>query len=70
LQYNKTGDHPQEDLAKFGYRPDMKVEFFLESFLYIWLPAELVVKIWRIRGLSFKNKNKNPFNVLISYFSG
>jgi hypothetical protein len=49
-----TGVHPQEDLAKFGYRPDMKVEFFLESFLYIWLPAELVVKIWRIRGLSFK----------------
>jgi hypothetical protein len=28
LLCDKTGDHTQEDLAKFGYRPDMKVEFF------------------------------------------
>jgi len=28
LLCDKTGDHPQEDLAKFGYRPDMKVEIF------------------------------------------
>jgi hypothetical protein len=22
---SQTGDHPQEDIAKFGYRQDMKV---------------------------------------------
>jgi len=26
LWCSQTGDHPQEDLAKFGYRPDVEVE--------------------------------------------
>jgi hypothetical protein len=26
LWYCQTGDHPQEDLAKFGYRSGMKVK--------------------------------------------
>jgi hypothetical protein len=28
-----TGSHPQEGLAKFGYRPDMQVEHF-KNLLY------------------------------------
>ncbi len=33
-----TGDHSQEDLAKFGNRPDMKVENFKNPVVF-WLPA-------------------------------
>ncbi len=29
-----TGDHPQEDLAKFGYRLNTKVGNFVKSFFY------------------------------------
>jgi len=25
---NQTGDYPQEDLPNFGYRPDIKGNFF------------------------------------------
>jgi hypothetical protein len=28
----QPGNHPEEDLAKSGYRPDMKVIFHKESF--------------------------------------
>jgi hypothetical protein len=35
----KTDNHPQEDLAKFGHRPDMKVENFKNLFTF-WLLAE------------------------------
>jgi hypothetical protein len=45
----QTGDHPWEDLAKFGYRPNMKVEkrkkkdsFYIPSNL-----LEPVVEIWQ-----------------------
>jgi hypothetical protein len=31
-----TGDHSQEDLAKFGNRPDMKVENFKNPVVF-WL---------------------------------
>ncbi len=35
LWYSQSSDYQQEDLAKFGYRPDMKVEiknpFFQEA---------------------------------------
>jgi hypothetical protein len=34
----QTGDHPQEELAKFGYGPDVKEEFFNNPFIF-WLPA-------------------------------
>jgi len=30
-----TGDHPQEDLAKFGYRLNTKLGNFVKSFFYI-----------------------------------
>ncbi len=32
-----SGDHPQEDLTKFGYKLNMKVEFFKNSFIDFWL---------------------------------
>jgi hypothetical protein len=39
LLSRQTGDHPQEDLAKFGYRSDAKVHNFKSLFTF-WLPAE------------------------------
>jgi len=38
--------HPQEDLAKFGYRPTMKVENFKNPFIFWLLCLEPFVKIW------------------------
>ncbi len=38
LRCSQTGNHPQEDLAKFGYRPDMKVEKIKNPFTF-WLSA-------------------------------
>ncbi len=40
----KIGNHPQELLAKFGYRPDMKVNN-LRILLYFGYILELVVEI-------------------------
>jgi hypothetical protein len=34
LLYIQTGDLPQEDVAKFGYGPDMKVKKKLRMHLY------------------------------------
>jgi hypothetical protein len=39
LLCRQTGDHPQEDLAKFGYRSEAKVHNFKNIFTF-WLPAE------------------------------
>ncbi len=37
---NQSGDHPQNNLAKFGYILDMKVgENKIKIFLYSWLPT-------------------------------
>jgi hypothetical protein len=35
----QTGDHPQEELAKFGYRPDVKEEVYFNNPFIFWLPA-------------------------------
>ncbi len=36
----KTGDDPQEDFAKFGYKLNMKVIFWGKNILlYSWLPS-------------------------------
>jgi hypothetical protein len=32
LWYNQTGDHQQEELAKIGYRSDMKIKKFQNPF--------------------------------------
>ncbi len=36
LWCSQTGDYSQEDLAKFGYRPDVKVSIFINPFVF-WL---------------------------------
>jgi hypothetical protein len=40
---SQTGDHPQQNVAKFGYTPDMKVEKNIINFGYLMEP---VVEIW------------------------
>jgi hypothetical protein len=45
LQCNQTCNHPQEDLAGFGYRRDMKVKI-LRILLYFGYLLEPVVEIW------------------------
>jgi hypothetical protein len=37
----QTGDHPQEDLAKFGYIPNMKVENFKK-------PSYILAAYWKL----------------------
>jgi hypothetical protein len=32
------GNHPEEDLAKFGYRPDMDLVQIFKSPFQFWLP--------------------------------
>jgi hypothetical protein len=39
LQFSYVGNHPQEDLIKFGYRLDMKIENFKSPFI-VWLYAK------------------------------
>jgi len=34
----QTGDRRREALARFGYRPDMNIIFFMNPFIF-WLPA-------------------------------
>ncbi len=48
LWCSQSGDHPQEDLAKFDYRPDMKV---FKNPLIFWLGIcwNLLVEIWQFR---------------------
>ncbi len=36
-------DHPQEGLAKFGYRPEIKLQFFKGFFLCFGNMLELIV---------------------------
>jgi hypothetical protein len=40
---SQTGDHLEQNPAKFGYAPDMKVEKILINFGYLLEP---VVEIW------------------------
>jgi hypothetical protein len=37
---------PQQDLAKFGYRVDIKIKEFKNIFI-CWLPTEPVIEIWQ-----------------------
>ncbi len=42
ISSSKHAPHPQEDLAKFGYRQEMKVEKFNNPSIF-WPP---MIKIW------------------------
>jgi hypothetical protein len=50
--------HPQQDLAKFGYKPSVKVkeinnsilfQLFLELVIEIWLLFIYLLEIWQIK---------------------
>jgi hypothetical protein len=67
--------HPQEDLAKFGYGPTMKVEKFTNPFIFWLLCLEPFVKNWWFLIRFFSSKSgklgpfhKNPLFVLKLYF--
>jgi len=36
---SQSGDDPQDDLAMFGYKLNMKAIFFKDILLYFWLPT-------------------------------
>jgi hypothetical protein len=42
MWYSQTGDHQQEDLTKYGYRPDMKVKNKLTIILYFGYLLDVV----------------------------
>ncbi len=37
MSCSQIGDHPQEDLAKSGYRPDMRTENCISAKYYAWV---------------------------------
>jgi hypothetical protein len=43
---SQSGDHPENNLAKFGYILDIKLEK-IKSFYILGYLLELIVKIWR-----------------------
>jgi len=73
FQLCQTGDHQQEDLTKYGYRPDMKVKNY--NHFVFWLLARCC-RYPAISLKKFKSGKLGPFipqksiHVLKSYFSG
>jgi hypothetical protein len=47
LWCSQSGHHPENNLAKFGYILDMKVEKKSKSFYVLGYLLELIIKIWR-----------------------
>jgi len=45
LWCSQSGHHPENDLAKFGYMLDMKVEKKSESFYILGYLLEFIIKI-------------------------
>jgi len=50
----KTGNHPQEDVAKFGYSSAMKADNFQSPFIF-WLPAGNLLKESDDSNIYFQN---------------
>jgi hypothetical protein len=48
-----SGDHPYDDLARFGYRLDIKVEKNSESSIFLAIPTGTYHKNLAIRKLFF-----------------
>jgi hypothetical protein len=71
LWSSETSDHLQEDLAKFGYKPVMKVENLNKPFIFSLLNLVISV-IYLFRNLASESQfvHKNPLHVSKSYFSG
>jgi hypothetical protein len=77
LLCSQTDDHPQQSLAIFGYRPDMKVKKKRKRiFQYFGYMLEAVVEIWQSLFLVWKSGElgpliffqKNHLYVLKKYF--
>jgi hypothetical protein len=50
LSCSQSGDHPENNLTKFGYMLDMKVENKMNRFyVVLWLPTRSYHKILMIR---------------------
>jgi len=45
--HNITSNHPQKELAKFGYTSEMKVEKLKNPVIFFGNLLELIVQIWR-----------------------
>jgi len=43
IWYSQIGEHQEENLAKFGYKPDIRVEK-IKNFLMFFLPARTCCK--------------------------
>jgi hypothetical protein len=70
---SENGDHPYEDLAKFGYKLNMKAKKFKNSsiFLATLLIIDICIKFWRFflnfgRILAIENLN-NHFNFITTF---
>jgi len=67
LWCNHVGDHPQEWLAKLGYRLERKVENFKNPTIFWWLVGTyycLKYDNFRILWLMFNFFHKSPWNEL------
>jgi len=61
LQFSYVGNHPQEDLIKFDYQLDMKIENFKSPFI-VWLYARNSGK-----SLTIKKKWILPFRAIFPF---
>jgi hypothetical protein len=62
LLCSQSGDHPENNLAKFGYILDIKLEK-IKSFSILRYLLELFIKIWR-----FEKKILAKFGEFKSFF--
>jgi hypothetical protein len=53
----QIGNHPENNLGKFGYILDIKVGQKPKSFYSLGYLLELVIKIWRIWAIFFHKKS-------------
>ncbi len=61
LWCSQTDDHPQQSLAIFGYRPDMKVRK-IRIFQYFGYLLQPVVEIWQSLFLVWKSGELGPLS--------
>jgi hypothetical protein len=52
---SQSGNHPENNLAKFGYIIDMKVEKNIGSFYILGYLLEVIVRLWQFQIFEFQN---------------
>jgi hypothetical protein len=73
-----NGNHSKDDLARFGYKLDMKVERKPDSFYILGYLLELMIKMWNLDYFFLRKMANFVLNVSMkiplywskSYFSG